>query len=92
MLCGVPLEPWLSRPSDQKDSSWMPLDAAKLSNVDALPVVNTSALVSLTPIIGVLPSIAHSCAEVFVVQIWPSWVCRALAACTAAAPMSIAGP
>ena len=70
----------------------MPLEAAKLSRVCALPVVNTSALESLTPIIGVLPSIAHSCAEVFVVQIWPSWLCNALAAWTAAWPMSIAGP
>ena len=55
------------------------------------PVVKTSLVVSFTPIIGVLPSIAHSWAEVLVVQIWPSWVCRPCAALMAALPMSIAG-
>ena len=54
--------------------------------------VNTSLVESLTPIIGVLPSIAQSCADDLVFQIWPSWVCSAFAALMAAWPISIAGP
>ena len=70
----------------------MPWLAAKLSSVEAFPVVKISLVVSFTPIIGVLPSIAHSWSEVLVVQICPSWPCRALAALIAAWPMSIGGP
>ncbi len=100
-LCGVPLHESesvplvaqaLSRPSAQKASSWMPLVRAKLVSVVALAVLNTSLVLSFTPIIGVLPSIAHSCCEVLVGQIWPSWVCRAVAASVAALPMSRLGP
>ncbi len=100
--CEVPLhESWaepplvahaLSRPSDQKDSSWMPLDLANDSSDWALPVEKTSLLESLTPIIGVLPSIAQSWAEDLVFQIWPSWVCRPWAALMAAWPMSMEPP
>src|ERR1700760_1495364 len=100
--CEVPLHPsWvapplvaqaLSRPRDQKDSSWMPLVLAKFVRSVASEVEKTSLEVSFTPIIGVLPSIAHSWAEVLVFQIWPSWVCSPWAALIAALPMSIAEP
>ncbi len=70
----------------------MPLDWAKLSRLEASPVVKTSLVESLTPSIGVLPSIAHSWAELLPVQICPSWLCRPWAALIAAWPISSSGP
>src|SRR5215813_2698568 len=81
-----------SRFSDQNASSWIPLLAAKVSSWLASLVLKTSLVTSFTPIIGVFPAIAHSCAALRPVQIWPSWVLVAVAASIAAWPMSYVPP
>jgi hypothetical protein len=83
------LPPGMSRCIAQYDSRPRPFCCANVVSWVASAWRNTSLRVSLTPIIGVTPIIAHSCASVLPVKMGLIWLNVALAAWMARLPIAV---